>query len=188
MAIDRDAIIKDVYLGAGETAKTLIPPTMWSLQRRDRRLPVRSREGQGDARRGRRQDAARHRPLVSAGAAPLQPERQAHRRDDAGRPRQDRRQRQARHLRMGRVPQAPAERRGRHRADGLDRRQRRPRQLLLPARLRRTASRPATTSRSGATRSSTTCSPRRGRSPTRPSAPSSTPACRRSSTTKRRRC
>ncbi len=30
MAIDRDAIIKDVYLGAGEKAKTLIPATMWS--------------------------------------------------------------------------------------------------------------------------------------------------------------
>ncbi len=30
MAIDRDAIIKDVYLGAGEKAKTLIPRTMWS--------------------------------------------------------------------------------------------------------------------------------------------------------------
>ena len=25
MAIDRDAILKDVYLGAGEKAKTLIP-------------------------------------------------------------------------------------------------------------------------------------------------------------------
>src|SRR5271157_4120788 len=30
IAIDRDAIVKDVYLGAGEKAKTLIPPTMWS--------------------------------------------------------------------------------------------------------------------------------------------------------------
>ena len=30
MAIDRDAIIRDVYLGAGEKAKTLIPRTMWS--------------------------------------------------------------------------------------------------------------------------------------------------------------
>jgi dipeptide transport system substrate-binding protein len=30
MAIDRDAIIKDVYLGAGVKANTLIPPTMWS--------------------------------------------------------------------------------------------------------------------------------------------------------------
>ena len=30
MAIDRDAIIKDVYLGAGAKATTLIPPTMWS--------------------------------------------------------------------------------------------------------------------------------------------------------------
>jgi dipeptide transport system substrate-binding protein len=31
MAIDRDAIIKDVYLGAGEKASTLIPPTMWAF-------------------------------------------------------------------------------------------------------------------------------------------------------------
>jgi len=31
MSIDRDAIIKDVYLGAGEKAKTLIPRTMWSF-------------------------------------------------------------------------------------------------------------------------------------------------------------
>jgi dipeptide transport system substrate-binding protein len=30
MAIDKDAIIKDVYLGAGEPAKTLIPTTMWA--------------------------------------------------------------------------------------------------------------------------------------------------------------
>src|SRR5271154_1109250 len=30
MAIDRDAILRDVYLGAGEKAKTLIPRTMWS--------------------------------------------------------------------------------------------------------------------------------------------------------------
>ena len=30
MAIDRDAIVRDVYLGAGEKAKTLIPATMWS--------------------------------------------------------------------------------------------------------------------------------------------------------------
>ena len=30
MAIDRDAIIRDVYLGAGEKAKTFIPRTMWS--------------------------------------------------------------------------------------------------------------------------------------------------------------
>jgi dipeptide transport system substrate-binding protein len=30
MAIDKDAIIKDVYLGAGTPAKTLIPATMWS--------------------------------------------------------------------------------------------------------------------------------------------------------------
>ena len=31
MAVDRDAIINDVYLGAGIKAKTLIPPTMWAF-------------------------------------------------------------------------------------------------------------------------------------------------------------
>ena len=30
MAIDREAIIKEVYQGAGQKAKNLIPPTMWS--------------------------------------------------------------------------------------------------------------------------------------------------------------
>ena len=30
MAIDKDAIIRDVYLGAGQPAKNFIPPTMWS--------------------------------------------------------------------------------------------------------------------------------------------------------------
>lgn len=30
MAIDKAAIIRDVYLGAGQAAKNLIPPTMWS--------------------------------------------------------------------------------------------------------------------------------------------------------------
>lgn len=30
MAIDKDAIIKDVYQGAGQPAKNLIPPTIWS--------------------------------------------------------------------------------------------------------------------------------------------------------------
>jgi dipeptide transport system substrate-binding protein len=29
MAIDKNAIIKDVYLGAGQAAKNLIPPTLW---------------------------------------------------------------------------------------------------------------------------------------------------------------
>ena len=30
MAIDRDAILKEVYQGAGQKAKNPIPPTMWS--------------------------------------------------------------------------------------------------------------------------------------------------------------
>ena len=68
------------------------------LQRQDSGRALRPGEGEGDAGCGRRQDAARHRSLVHAGVAALQSQRQAHRRDDAGRSRQDRRQRQARHL------------------------------------------------------------------------------------------
>ena len=34
MAIDRDAILKEVYQGAGQKAKNLIPPTMWSYDER----------------------------------------------------------------------------------------------------------------------------------------------------------
>ena len=79
-------------------ATTLIPPTMWSFNDKIPDVALRPREGQGDADGGGREDAARHRPLVHAGAAALQPQRQAHRRNDAGRSRQDRRQRQARHL------------------------------------------------------------------------------------------
>ncbi len=132
MAIDRDAIIKDVYLGAGEKAKTLIPPTMWSYDDKIADIPYDPEKAKAMLAAAGVHDAARHRPLVPAGVAALQSQRQAHRRDDAVRPRQDRRQRQARHLRMGRVPQAPAGRRGHDRPDGLDRRQRRPGQFLLP--------------------------------------------------------
>ena len=70
--------------------------------------PVRSGRRQEAARRGRRPERLRDRPLGDAGAAALQPERQAHRRADAGRPRQGRRQGRAHDLRVGRVPQAHA--------------------------------------------------------------------------------
>ena len=137
MAIDKAAIIKDVYLGAGQAAKNLIPPTIWSYNDKVEGLSLRSREGQGAAQGGRGDDAARDRSVVHAGAAALQSQRQAHRRDDAGRSRQDRRQRQARDLRMGRVPQAHAAGRVDDGAARLDRRQRRSRQLLLPPGLQR---------------------------------------------------
>jgi dipeptide transport system substrate-binding protein len=39
MAIDRDAIIKDVYLGAGEKASTLIPATMWAFDDQIQQIP-----------------------------------------------------------------------------------------------------------------------------------------------------
>ena len=136
------------------------------VQRRREGLCLRHREGEGPARQSGREDAARHRPLVHAGAAPVQPEREAHCRDDAGRPGQDRRQRQARHLRVGRVPQAHAAGRTHHRHARLDGRQRRPGQLLLPARLRRGAPGRPEPLASGATRTSIRASSRPARWPT----------------------
>src|SRR5580658_3594984 len=39
MSIDRDAILKDVYLGAGEKASTLIPKTMWAYNDKIEQIP-----------------------------------------------------------------------------------------------------------------------------------------------------
>jgi dipeptide transport system substrate-binding protein len=39
MAIDKAAIIRDVYLGAGEAAKNFIPPTMWSYNQQIKDFP-----------------------------------------------------------------------------------------------------------------------------------------------------
>jgi dipeptide transport system substrate-binding protein len=39
MAIDKAAIIKDVYLGAGQAAKNLIPPTLWSYNDKVKDIP-----------------------------------------------------------------------------------------------------------------------------------------------------
>ena len=189
MAIDRDAIIRDVYLGAGEKAKTLIPRDDVVVRRLDRRLSLRSREGQGDAGgRGRARRRSTSTSGISRCSAPTIPNGK----------------------RIGEMMQADlakigvnaklvtfewgeyrkraAERRGHDRADGLDGRQRRPRQFLLPARLpgrqagrqqhpevvQRRVQRPA---RQGAH------DPRSGRA-----RQDSTRACRRSSTTRRRSC
>ena len=54
MAIDRDAILKEVYQGAGQKAKNPIPPTMWSYDDSTVDYRVRSGQGQGDAEGGRR--------------------------------------------------------------------------------------------------------------------------------------
>ena len=69
MAIDRDAIIRDVYLGAGEKAKTLIPRTMLSYDDAIPDYPYDPEKAKAMLKAaGDRQ--ARHRSLVSAGAAP----------------------------------------------------------------------------------------------------------------------
>ncbi|MNU76644.1 hypothetical protein D3C71_662010 [compost metagenome] len=107
------------------------------LQRCREGRPVRPRSRQEAAGAGRLPRRLQHRPVGHAGAAPVQPERQAHRRADAGRPGQDQRQGRDQELRVGRVPQAPAGRRAPDGHAGLDRRQRRPGQLHVhPAGLR----------------------------------------------------
>ena len=115
MAIDKQAILQAVYQGAGQPAKNLIPPTMWSLQQPDPGLPARSRRGEEAAGRGRLSRRLRDRPVGDAGAAPIQPRRTPHRRADAVRSREGRHQGQDRQLRVGRIPQA---RPGRRAPDG----------------------------------------------------------------------
>ena len=91
------AIIKEVYQGAGQKAKNLIPPTMWSYDDATTDFEYNPEKAKEMLKAAGVEDA-RDRPLVHAGAAPLQPECQAHRRDDAGRSGQGRHQRQARDL------------------------------------------------------------------------------------------
>ena len=179
MAIDRRRDHQGRLPGRRPAGQEPDPADHVGLQRQGRRLPLRSRQGQGACwRQAGVTDADRHRPLVHAGAAPLQPGRQAHGRDDAGRSRQGRRQRQARHLRVGRVPQAPPERRGTRRPCSAGPATTATRTTSSSCSAAPAASRPPATSPSGATRTSTPTSRRPGRSPTRPSAPSSTARCR----------
>ena len=101
MAINKKAIIEAVFLATGIPAINPIPPTMWSYNKTHQGRPLRSGGGQEAARRSRLSERLRHRPVGDAGAAPVQPERQAHRRTDAGRPRQDRRQGRDQELEWG---------------------------------------------------------------------------------------
>ncbi len=104
------------------------------VQRPDPGFPARPRPGEEAAGRGGIPQRVRDRHLGDAGAAAVQSRCAAHRRVDAVRSRQGRHQGQGGQLRMGRIPQARAERRAPDGGARLDRRQRRSRQLLRPAR------------------------------------------------------
>ena len=123
MAVNKAAIIDAVFQGAGTAAKNPIPPTIWSyndaIVRTIPTIPRRPRScWPRPASTGLKTNA-----LGDAGAAALQPERQAHGGADPGRLEGGRRRRRDRQLRVGRVPQALQGRRARDRAAGLDRRQ-----------------------------------------------------------------
>ena len=113
-------------------AKNPIPPTQWSYNdaiKDDPYDPAAAKKLLADAGYPER---LHDRPVGDAGAAPVQPQRATHRRADAGRPRQGRRHGRDQELRMGRVPQAHAERRAPDGHAGLDRRQRRSRTTSWP--------------------------------------------------------
>ena len=157
MAINKKAIIDGVYLGTGVAAKNPIPPTMWSYNNAIKDDPYDPEGAKKLLAAGRLSGRLHDRPVGDAGAASVQPERQAHRRTDAGRPGQGRHQGRDQDLRVGRVPQAHAGRRAPDGHAGLDRRQRRPGQLPgHAAGLRRRPRPTAPTSPSSATSRSRT--------------------------------
>ncbi len=94
MAIDRDAIIKEVYQGAGQKAKNLIPPTIWSYNDAVKDYDYNPEKAKEMLKGGGRRES-RHRFVVDAGAAALQPQCQADGGNDAGRSRKSRHPRQA---------------------------------------------------------------------------------------------
>ena len=107
MAVNKAAIIDAVFQGAGEAAKNPIPPTIWSYNdaiEDDPYDPEAAKKLLAEAGVSGPQDQY----LGDAGAAALQPERQADGRADPGRLEGRRRRCRDRQLRVGRVPQALA--------------------------------------------------------------------------------
>ena len=92
MAIDRDTILKDVYQGAGQKAKNPIPPTIWSYDDATQDYAYDPEKAKALLKEAGVENLV-DRSVVDAGAASLQPQRQAHGRDHAGRSRQGRHQR-----------------------------------------------------------------------------------------------
>ena len=165
MAINKKAIIDAVYLTTGVAAKNPIPPTQWSYNdaiKDDPYDPAAAKKLLADAGYPER---LHDRPVGDAGAAAVQPQRQAHRRADAGRSGQGRRHRRDQELRVGRVPQAHA---GRRAPDGHAR------------------AGPATTATR--TTSSPRCSAAMPRRPTAATSPSSATSPSRTWSRRRRRC
>ena len=72
MAIDRDAILKDVYQGAGQKAKNLIPPTIWSYNDAIKDYAYDPEKAKEMLKAAGVETPARHRSVVDAGAAALQ--------------------------------------------------------------------------------------------------------------------
>ena len=133
MAINKPAIIEAVYQGAGQAAKNLIPPTMWSY---DNAIADDTYDPEGAKKLLAEAGVTGldHRPVGDAGFASLQSERPARRGNDPGRLGRGRRHGEHRQLRVDRVPRArQAEGPPGTVPDRLDRRQWRSGQLLRHA-------------------------------------------------------
>ena len=156
MAIDKESILKSVYQGQGQVAKNPIPPILWSYNNAVKDYPFDVAKAKEMLAKAGYPERLRSRPLVPAGDAAVQPRRQADGRADPGRLGEDRRQGEARHLRMGRVPQAQQDRRAGGDDVRLVGRQRRSRTTSSCRCWAARRSRAAATSRAGATRTSRT--------------------------------
>ena len=82
LAVNKKAILDNVFQGAGQVGQEPDPADALVVQRQGRRLPVRPDPGEGAAGAGRLSERRRRRALVLAGDAAVQPRRQAHGRAD----------------------------------------------------------------------------------------------------------
>jgi dipeptide transport system substrate-binding protein len=111
MAINKKAIIDAVFLTAGVPATNPIPPTMWSYNNSIKDDSYDPAAAKKLPRRCRSSERIHDRPVGDAGAAARTTQRQADRRADASRLSRRSASPPRSKLRMGRVPEAHADRR-----------------------------------------------------------------------------
>ncbi|VDR23970.1 Dipeptide-binding protein [Raoultella terrigena] len=74
-AVNKEAIIKAVYQGAGQAAKNLIPPTMWGYNDDVKDYSYDPEKAKALLKEAGMEKRLLHRPVGNAGTASVQPER-----------------------------------------------------------------------------------------------------------------